>query len=152
MLLENALRNNDNFVFTEKTTEDILNWKNTHTQQVEIPFKPSRVLLQDFTGVPAVVDLAAMRDAVQKLGLDPAKINPQCPAELVVDHSIMVDFQGDKTALDKNEEIEFKRNYERFAFLKWGQDAFENFKIVPPGNGICHQVNLEHLARVVFNR
>jgi aconitate hydratase len=150
VLLENSLRNNDNFVFTEKTTEEILNWKTTNLEKVEIPFKPSRVLLQDFTGVPAVVDLAAMRDAVKKLGADPEKINPLCPVELVVDHSIMVDFARDKEALEHNEELEFKRNYERFKFLKWGQSAFENFQIIPPGNGIIHQVNLEHLGRVVF--
>ncbi len=152
VLLENSLRNNDNFVFTEQTTEDILNWKKTHLKQVEIPFKPSRVLLQDFTGVPAVVDLAAMRDAVKKLGADPKKINPLCPVELVVDHSIMVDFARSKEALGKNEKMEFRRNKERFEFLKWGANTFENFKIVPPGNGIIHQVNLEHIARVVFER
>ena len=151
VLLENSIRNNDEFVFKSQTTEDILNWKTTNLEKVEIPFKPSRVLLQDFTGVPAVVDLAAMRDAVKNLGADPEKINPLCPVELVVDHSIMVDFARDKEALEHNEELEFQRNYERFKFLKWGQHAFKNFKIVPPGNGIIHQVNLEHLGRVVFN-
>lgn len=150
VLLENALRNNDSFVFTEKTVEDILNWKKTSKQDIEVPFKPSRVLLQDFTGVPAVVDLAAMRDAVARLGIDPQKINPLCPVDLVVDHSVQVDVARTKTAKTQNQEIEFARNRERFQFLKWGQKAFENFRIIPPGNGIVHQVNLEYLARVVF--
>lgn len=152
VLLENAVRNNDGFVFTEKTVEDILNWKQKSTEDIEIPFKPSRVLLQDFTGVPAVVDLAAMRDAVCKLGLDYKKINPLCPVDLVVDHSVQVDVARTKDAKKQNELIEFNRNKERFQFLKWGQSAFENFRIIPPGNGIVHQVNLEYLARVVFNR
>lgn len=151
VLLENALRNNDGFVFNEKTIQDILDWKKTSAQNIEIPFKPSRVLLQDFTGVPAVVDLAAMRDAVRGLGINPSKINPLCPVDLVVDHSIQVDVARTKTAKKENEEIEFHRNRERFKFLKWGQKSFQNFKIVPPGNGIVHQVNLEYLARSVFN-
>lgn len=151
VLLENALRNNDGFVFTEKTVDDILNWKTTSKNSIEVPFKPSRVLLQDFTGVPAVVDLAAMRDAVKKLGLDPKVINPLCPVDLVVDHSVQVDIARTKSAKEENQTIEFKRNKERFQFLKWGQTAFENFRIIPPGNGIVHQVNLEYLARVVFN-
>ena len=152
ILLENAIRNNDGFVFTEDIVEKILNWKRTSQEGVEIPFKPARVLLQDFTGVPAVVDLAAMRDAVNKLGVDPQKINPLCPVDLVVDHSVQVDVARNAGALKENERIEFERNKERFQFLKWGQNAFENFQIVPPGSGIVHQVNLEYLARVVFNR
>ena len=152
VLLESAVRNCDNFSVNEQDVENILNWKSTSTKDVEIPFKPARVILQDFTGVPAVVDLAAMRDAVQRLGLDPMKINPLCPVDLVVDHSVQVDSSRAADSLRQNEEIEFNRNYERFEFLKWGQTAFENFQIVPPGSGIVHQVNLEYLARVVMNR
>ena len=152
ILLENAIRNNDEFVYTQADVETILNWEKTSTQGMEIPFKPSRVLLQDFTGVPAVVDLAAMRDSVAKLGVDPMKINPLCPVDLVIDHSIQVDVSRQTGSQQQNESIEFNRNRERFEFLKWGQKAFDNFKIVPPGNGIVHQVNLEYLARVVFNQ
>jgi aconitate hydratase len=150
--LESAIRNCDNFSVTEKDVENILNWKTNSTKDVEIPFKPARVILQDFTGVPAVVDLAAMRDAVKRLGLDPMKINPLCPVDLVIDHSVQVDKSRTAESLLQNEEIEFDRNFERFEFLKWGQNAFENFTIVPPGSGIVHQVNLEYLARVVMNR
>ncbi len=152
VLLESAVRNCDNFSVSEQDVENILAWKSTSTKDVEIPFKPARVILQDFTGVPAVVDLAAMRDAVRRLGLDPMKINPLCPVDLVVDHSVQVDSSRSPDSLRQNEEIEFDRNYERFEFLKWGQTAFENFQIVPPGSGIVHQVNLEYLARVVMNR
>lgn len=152
VLLESAVRNCDNFSVTEADVENILNWKVNSTKDVEIPFKPARVILQDFTGVPAVVDLAAMRDAVKRLGLDPMKINPLCPVDLVIDHSVQVDTSRSAESLKSNEEIEFDRNYERFEFLKWGQNAFENFRIVPPGSGIVHQVNLEYLARVVMNR
>jgi aconitate hydratase len=152
VLLESAIRNCDNFSVKESDVENILNWKVTSSKDVEIPFKPARVILQDFTGVPAVVDLAAMRDAVKRLGLDPMKINPLCPVDLVIDHSVQVDKHGGPNSLRDNEEIEFNRNYERFEFLKWGQNAFENFQIVPPGSGIVHQVNLEYLARVVMNR
>ena len=150
VLLESAVRNCDEFVVTKDDVEKILDWENNAFKSVEIPFKPSRVILQDFTGVPAVVDFAAMRDAMKRLGGDENKINPLCPADLVIDHSIQVDVAGTQDARDKNEEIEFKRNKERFQFLKWGQSAFENFLIVPPGSGIVHQVNLEYLARVVF--
>ena len=115
----------------------------------EIAFMPARVVLQDFTGVPAVVDLAAMRDAMAELGGDPPKINPLIPADLVIDHSVQVDNFGTAEAFGLNVEIEFERNRERYAFLRWGQNAFENFRVVPPGTGICHQVNLEYLARVV---
>ena len=138
--------------FLAADIETILNWKTTSEQSVEIPFKPARVLLQDFTGVPAVVDLAAMRTAMQELGGDPNKINPLCQADLVIDHSIQVDIARTADAKDQNEAIEFERNKERFAFLKWGESAFSNFRIVPPGNGIVHQVNLEWLARVVFEK
>ena len=150
VLLESAIRNCDEFNITKEHVEKILDWKNNAGKKVEIPFKPARVILQDFTGVPAVVDFAAMRDAMKRLGGDPEKINPMCPADLVIDHSIQVDFARTPDALDKNEEIEFQRNKERFQFLKWGQSAFKNFLIVPPGSGIVHQVNLEYLGRVVF--
>lgn len=151
VLLESAVRNCDEFNVTKADVEKILDWKKTQHQSIEIPFKPARVILQDFTGVPAVVDFAAMRDAMKRLGGDENKINPLCPADLVIDHSIQVDEARTADALDKNEEIEFERNRERFQFLKWGQSAFENFLIVPPGSGIVHQVNLEYLARVVFD-
>ena len=118
----------------------------------EIAYRPARVLMQDFTGVPAVVDLAAMRDAVKKLGGDPDKINPLQPAELVIDHSVQVDEFGSDQAMDLNASLEFSRNRERYNFLKWGQKAFSNFKVVPPDTGIVHQVNLEYLARVVFTQ
>jgi aconitate hydratase len=148
--LEAAIRNCDNESIFEADVEKILDWKNSATK-VEIPFKCARVLMQDFTGVPAVVDLAAMRDAMKQLGGDPSKINPIVPVDLVIDHSIMVDNARTADALEKNEAREFERNKERFAFLKWGSTAFEGLTIVPPGNGIVHQVNVEYLARVVFN-
>jgi len=152
VLLESAVRNCDNFAISEKDVENILNWEVNSQKDVEIPFKPARVILQDFTGVPAVVDLAAMRDTMKRLGGDPSRINPQVPVDLVIDHSVQVDDSRNAGALLQNEEIEFKRNYDRFQFLKWGQNAFENFSIVPPGSGIVHQVNLEYLARVVMDR
>jgi len=152
VLLESAVRNTDDFAVKESDVERILNWKETSEQQVEIPFLPARVILQDFTGVPAVVDLAAMRDAMHRLGGDPLKINPLVPVDLVIDHSVQVDKAGTADAAKFNEEMEFMRNHERFQFLKWGSKAFDNFKIVPPGSGIVHQVNLEYLARVVMNR
>lgn len=151
VLLESAVRNCDNFNVKLNDIEKIIHWKDTQTQNIEIPFKPARVLLQDFTGVPAVVDLAAMRDVMIQLGHDPQKINPLIPTELVIDHSILADFARVKDAFKKNEELEFQRNRERFTFLKWGQQQFKNFTIVPPGSGIVHQVNLEYLARCVFN-
>lgn len=119
--------------------------------EYEIAFKPARVILQDFTGVPAVVDFAAMRDAVGRLGGDPSQINPSCPCDLVIDHSVQVDFAGNAEAIGKNQDMEYERNRERFTFLKWGATAFDNMLIVPPGSGIVHQVNLEYLARVVFD-
>ena len=121
----------------------------TPTRASEIAFTPARVLLQDFTGVPAIVDLAAMRDAMRDLGGDPEKINPLLPAELVIDHSVQVDEFATRVAMRHNTELEFERNKERYAFLRWGQSAFRNFKVVPPNTGIVHQVNLEYLARVV---
>jgi aconitate hydratase len=195
VLLESAVRNCDEFAVTSKDVECVLNWASQ--QNVEFNFKPARVILQDFTGVPAVVDFAAMRDAVSQLGGDPDKINPVCPSDLVIDHSVQVDFARtwdnfltfwwitsdwnyyakeifarisnfqlskcirsfDKVvvfcfrpdALQKNQDLEFERNKERFRFLKWGASAFRNMLIVPPGSGIVHQVNLEFLARVVFS-
>ncbi|EDW66584.1 cytoplasmic aconitate hydratase [Drosophila virilis] len=153
VLLESAVRNCDNFHVLEKDVQSILSWTPALKQgsnDVEVSFKPARVILQDFTGVPAVVDFAAMRDAVLDLGGDPEKINPICPADLVIDHSVQVDFARVPDALAKNQNLEFERNKERFTFLKWGARAFNNMLIVPPGSGIVHQVNLEYLARVVF--
>jgi aconitate hydratase len=152
VLLESAVRNCDNFKVRESDVENILNWEVTSKTPTEIQFKPARVILQDFTGVPAVVDLAAMRDATKKLGGDPTKINPGVPVDLVIDHSVQVDKFGSAAALEVNEELEMHRNKERFQFLKWGAKAFKGLTIVPPGSGIVHQVNLEYLASVVFNR
>ncbi|VVC95558.1 unnamed protein product [Leptidea sinapis] len=151
VLLESCVRNCDNFQVLEQDVTNVLEWeKNQLKDGVEVSFKPARVILQDLTGVPAVVDFAAMRDAVKNLGGDPNKINPICPADLVIDHSVQVDFARSEDALNKNQELEFERNKERFQFLKWGAQAFNNMLIVPPGSGIVHQVNLEYLARVVF--
>uniref|UniRef100_A0A8C8REY4 Cytoplasmic aconitate hydratase n=1 Tax=Pelusios castaneus TaxID=367368 RepID=A0A8C8REY4_9SAUR len=152
VLLEAAIRNCDEFLVKKEDVENILNWNVVQHKSVEVPFNPARVILQDLTGVPAVVDFAAMRDAVKKLGGDPEKINPICPADLVIDHSIQVDFSRRSDSLQKNQELEFERNKERFEFLKWGSQAFHNMKIIPPGSGIVHQVNLEYLARVVFDQ
>src|SRR5690606_8373084 len=135
---------------TRKEISAVANWQATVESDTEISFMPARVVLQDFTGVPCVVDLAAMRDAMVALGGDPTLINPLAPAELVIDHSVQVDSFGSVHSLDENVEIEFERNQERYAFLRWGQKAFNNFKVVPPRTGIVHQVNLEHLARVVM--
>ncbi|KAG4148815.1 hypothetical protein ERO13_D05G307600v2 [Gossypium hirsutum] len=151
ILLESAVRNCDNFQVKEEDVEKIIDWQNTSPKQVEIPFKPARVLLQDFTGVPAVVDLACMRDAMHKLGSDTNKINPLVPVDLVIDHSVQVDVTRSENAVQANMELEFQRNKERFSFLKWGSTAFHNMLVVPPGSGIVHQVNLEYLGRVVFN-
>ncbi|VFQ61744.1 unnamed protein product [Cuscuta campestris] len=151
ILLESAIRNCDNFQVTKEDVEKIIDWKNTAPKLVEIPFKPARVLLQDFTGVPAVVDLACMRDAMNRLGSDSNKINPLVPVDLVIDHSVQVDVTRSENAVKANMELEFQRNKERFAFLKWGSNAFRNMLVVPPGSGIVHQVNLEYLGRVVFN-
>ncbi|KAL4020264.1 hypothetical protein IC575_019035 [Cucumis melo] len=151
ILLESAIRNCDEFAVKAKDVEKIIDWENTAPKLVEIPFKPARVLLQDFTGVPAVVDLACMRDAMNRLGGDSNKINPLVPVDLVIDHSVQVDVAKTENAVQANMELEFKRNRERFGFLKWGSSAFHNMLVVPPGSGIVHQVNLEYLGRVVFN-
>ena len=150
ILLENLLRHEDGVDVTAKEIEAVATWNATKEPDTEISFMPARVVLQDFTGVPCVVDLAAMRDAVVRLGGDATRINPLAPAELVIDHSVQVDAFGSASALETNVEIEFERNQERYSFLRWGQKAFNNFKVVPPRTGIVHQVNLEHLARVVF--
>ena len=152
ILLENMLRHEDGASVTASDIEALAGWDAGAEPATEIAFTPSRVLLQDFTGVPAVVDLAAMRDAMRSLGGDPSKINPLSPVELVIDHSVQVDRFGSHDALARNTEIEFERNRERYAFLRWGQQAFRDFKVVPPGTGIVHQINLEYLARVVFAR
>jgi aconitate hydratase len=150
VLLENLLRREDGEEVTHAQIEAVLNWDPKAEPATEIPFLPARVILQDFTGVPSIVDLAAMRDAMVALGGDAGKINPQSPCELVIDHSVQVDVFGQSDALAKNAEIEFKRNYERYAFLRWGQKAMHNFRVVPPDTGIVHQVNLEYLSRVVM--
>ncbi len=150
ILLENLLRREDGEVVTAADIERLANWDAKADPSHEIAYMPARVLMQDFTGVPAVVDLAAMRDAMADLGGDPARINPLAPAELVIDHSVQVDAFGSDDAFARNAAIEFERNRERYAFLKWGQQAFDNFRVVPPDTGIVHQVNLERLARVVF--
>jgi len=151
VLLESIVRNCDGFQISEADIKKVVDWKVNSKENVEVNFKPARVVLQDFTGVPAVVDFAAMRDAVQKLGGNPENINPICPVDLVIDHSIQVDFTRSTDSVQKNQAREFERNKERFQFLKWGAKAFENMLIVPPGSGIVHQVNLEYLARVVFD-
>jgi aconitate hydratase len=150
VLLENLLRYEDGVTVTADDVKALADWDPKATPTREIAFRPSRVLLQDFTGVPAVVDLAAMRDAMKRMGGDPKKINPLQPVELVIDHSVQVDEAGTSLAFFTNAELEFQRNRERYAFLRWGQNAFEDFKVVPPDTGIVHQVNLEYLARVVF--
>jgi aconitate hydratase len=152
VLLENLLRHEDGKAVKAADIEALAKWDPKAKPADEIAFTPARVLMQDFTGVPAVVDLAAMRDAMKTLGGDPKKINPLSPAELVIDHSVQVDFFARADALAKNGEMEFQRNKERYSFLKWGQGSFENFQVVPPDTGICHQVNLEYLSRVVFER
>ncbi len=149
VLLEAVLRNCDGTLIRESDVAALAAWSAKRPTRHEVPFKPARVILQDFTGVPAVVDLAAMRSAMQRLGGDPSKINPLVPVDLVIDHSVQVDVFGITTALQRNAEIEFKRNRERYEFLRWGQQAFDNFRVVPPATGIVHQVNLEYLAKVV---
>ena len=152
VLLENLLRNEDGRTVTKDDIKAVAEWLKTKTSDREIAFRPARVLMQDFTGVPAVVDLAAMRDAMKPLGGDPKKINPQVPVDLVIDHSVAVTFFGNNAAFKKNVEEEYRQNQERYKFLKWAQRSFDNFSVVPPGTGICHQVNLEYLSRVVWNR
>src|SRR5678815_5458949 len=151
VLLENLLRNEDGRSVTKEDIQSFAEWLKTKTSEREMAFRPARVLMQDFTGVPAVVDLAAMRDAMKLLGSDPQKINPLVPVHLVIDHSVMVDEFGNPRAFEKNVEFEYERNGERYQFLKWGSQAFDNFQVVPPGTGICHQVNLEHIARGVWS-
>ncbi len=152
VLLESVLRNCNGYQVTEADVENLAGWQPVHRTATEVPFKPARVLLQDFTGVPAVVDLAAMRSAMKRLGGDPKRINPLVPVDLVIDHSVQVDFFGSPEAYGKNIAVEFERNRERYEFLRWGQNAFQNFRVVPPGTGIVHQVNLEYLAKGVCLR
>ncbi|MDZ7689679.1 MAG: aconitase family protein [Balneolaceae bacterium] len=151
VLLEAVLREHDDYVITEDDIHKLATY-NAEDPEGEIPFKPSRVVLQDFTGVPAVVDLAALRSAMQRMGGSPQSINPQVPVDLVIDHSVQVDEFGQKYAFMHNVEREFERNRERYEFLKWGQKAFDNFRVVPPGRGIVHQVNLEYLAQGAFTK
>jgi len=153
VLLENLLRNEDGNSVKKADIQAVANWLNDKgSAGYEIAYRPARVLMQDFTGVPAVVDLAAMRDAMVSLGGDPKKINPLVPVDLVIDHSVIVDEFGTPLAFAHNVEKEYERNGERYRFLKWGQQAFENFRVVPPGTGICHQVNLEYLGQTVWTK
>ena len=151
ILLENLVRNEDDQTVTKDDILSIIDWHD-HATKKEIAYRPARVLMQDFTGVPAVVDLAAMRDAIKKLGKNPSDINPLQPAELVIDHSVQVDNFGSNKAFDLNAKLEYERNFERYKFLKWGQSAFSNFKVVPPDTGIVHQINIEFLARCIFTK
>src|SRR5690242_10422762 len=152
VLLENLLRNEDGRTVKKEDIEAVAEWMKTRKLEHEVAFRPARVLMQDFTGVPAVVDLAAMRNAMQTLGGDAEKINPLVPVDLVIDHSVIVNFFGNNQAFKKNVEEEYKQNQERYEFLKWGQRAFSNFSVVPPGTGICHQVNLEYIAQTVWSK
>ncbi|MEQ8863575.1 MAG: aconitate hydratase AcnA [Thalassobaculum sp.] len=152
VLLENLLRYEDGVTVSKEDVVALAGWAKQRTSDREIAYRPARVLMQDFTGVPAVVDLAAMRDAMETLGGDPTKINPLSPVDLVIDHSVMVDEFGGADSFKKNVALEFERNKERYEFLKWGQKAFDNFRVVPPGTGICHQVNLEYLAQTVWTK
>src|SRR4029077_6555003 len=152
VLLEACLRKFDHFIVSETHVRDLANWNAKAPRQVEIPFMPGRVVLQDFTGVPAVVDLAALRSAMVRMGGDPKRIQPLVPCDLVIDHSVQVDFFAPLQALGQNVNLEFQRNRERYQFLRWGQKAFNNFRVVPPATGIVHQVNLEYLAKVVLTR
>ena len=149
VLIESILRQEDGFLITEEDVKNVASWSPEGNADMDIPFIPARVILQDFTGVPAVVDLAAMRSAVAALGKDPAKINPLIPVDLVIDHSIQVDYAGTPDSQELNEKVEFERNAERYALLKWAQTAFNNFRVVPPGNGIIHQINLEYLSPLI---
>ena len=152
VLLENLLRHEDGRSVTADDIRGVAEWLKERRSDKEIAFRPARVLMQDFTGVPAVVDLAAMRDAMAGLGGDPNKINPLAPVDLVIDHSVMVDAFGSDKAFQVNVDLEYERNGERYAFLRWGAGAFDNFRVVPPGTGICHQVNLEYLAQTVWTK
>ncbi len=151
VLLENLLRFEDGVTVTRDDLQAMVDWLKDRRINREIQYRPARVLMQDFTGVPAVVDLAAMRDAMKSLGGDPQKINPQVPVHLVIDHSVMVDEFGTPKSFEQNVELEYQRNAERYEFLKWGATAFADFKVVPPGTGICHQVNLEHIAQTIWS-
>ncbi|CAI3942129.1 Aconitase A (AcnA) (PDB:1ACO) [Commensalibacter communis] len=151
VLLENILRFENGKAFTVENAKSVVEWLKNHRSDSEVPFRPARILMQDFTGVPAVVDLAAMREGMINLKGDPQKVNPLIPVNLVIDHSVMVDYAGSSTALTQNITLEFERNAERYAFLRWGQEAFKGFSVVPPDTGICHQVNLEHIAKVVWH-
>ena len=151
VLLENLLRFEDNVTVDSKQIKGVADWLKTKSSKMEIAYRPSRILLQDYTGIPAVADLAAMRDAVKSKNKDPKKINPLSTVDLVIDHSVMVDNYAKNDSFKKNVEREFDRNGERYSFLKWGQNAFDNFRVVPPGTGICHQVNLEYLSKVVWS-
>ncbi|PZR20655.1 MAG: aconitate hydratase, partial [Flavobacterium psychrophilum] len=149
ILLENVLRNFDDFAITRDNIDTILNWK-PEASDKDIPFKPARVLMQDFTGVPAVVDIASLRAEVARKGKNPDEINPLIPVDLVIDHSVQVDYFGTQYSYERNMDEEYKRNNERYQFLKWAQQSFSNFSVVPPGMGICHQVNLEYLSKGVI--
>ena len=151
VLLENLLRFEDDITVNKKQIKAIAEWLKTKSSKQEIAYRPARILLQDYTGIPAVADLAAMRDAVKSKNKDPKKINPLSTVDLVIDHSVMVDNYAKKDSFSKNVQREFDRNGERYSFLKWGQSAFNNFRVVPPGTGICHQVNLEYLSKVVWS-
>jgi len=151
ILVENILRNMGNGIVEESDLKNICEWKGKYEEPVEIPYYPSRVLMQDFTGVPAVVDLAAMRDAMAEIGGNPEKVNPLVPVDLIVDHSVQVDYYGSLNSLNRNVKKEYERNIERYSMLKWAQNSFDNFSVVPPNSGICHQVNLEYLGKVVRN-
>ena len=152
VLLENLLRTEDGANVTRGQIEALGAWVPTAEPDTEIQFTPARVIMQDFTGVPCIVDLATMREAAGALGGDPKKVNPLAPAELVIDHSVIADLFGSDQALERNVDIEYERNGERYQFLRWGQTAFDDFKVVPPGTGIVHQVNIEYLARVTYTR
>ena len=152
VLLENLLRTEDGANVTKAQIEALGSWDPDAEPDTEIQFTPARVVMQDFTGVPCIVDLATMREAVTALGGDPSRINPLSPAEMVIDHSVIADLFGTPNALERNVEIEYERNGERYQFLRWGQTAFDDFKVVPPGTGIVHQVNIEHLAKVIYDR
>ncbi|HEX8345410.1 MAG TPA: aconitase family protein, partial [Actinoplanes sp.] len=152
ILLENLLRTEDGANVTADHIRALGGWDPAAEPSVEIQFTPARVLMQDFTGVPCVVDLATMREAVRDLGGDPTKVNPLAPAELVIDHSVIADLFGREDAFARNVELEYERNRERYQFLRWGQTAFNEFKVVPPGTGIVHQVNIEYLARTIMER
>ncbi len=152
VLAENLLRTEDGANITKDHIQAIAGWDPEADPSIEIQFTPARVIMQDFTGVPCIVDLATMREAVKELGGDPDKVNPLAPAEMVIDHSVIIEAFGNAQAFERNVEIEYQRNEERYQFLRWGQGAFDDFKVVPPGTGIVHQVNIEHLARSIMVR